>query len=50
MQVSVVNLPVKPLMPVMGLGSIVPSTLNMTVFSSDLIEPNTNPPCVGVAP
>jgi len=50
MQVSVVNFPVKPLMPVMGLGSIIPSTLSVTVFSSDLIEPDSNPPCVGTAP
>jgi Flp pilus assembly protein TadG len=50
MQVSVQGLPVNPLMPVMGLGSITASALPITVYSSDLIEPNTNPPCVGTAP
>jgi Flp pilus assembly protein TadG len=49
-QVSVQGFPVQPLMPVMGLGSITGSALPITVYSSDLIEPNTNPPCVGSAP
>jgi Flp pilus assembly protein TadG len=50
MQVSVQGFPVKPLMPVMGLGSVTASSLAITVYSSDLIEPDTNPPCVGTAP
>jgi Flp pilus assembly protein TadG len=50
MQVSVQAFPVKPLMPIMGMGSLSQSTLPVTVYSSDLIEPNTNPPCVGTAP
>ena len=50
MQVSVQGLPVDPLMPVMGLGNVVPASLPISVYSSDLIEPTTNPPCVGVAP
>ncbi len=50
MQVSVQSFPVPPLMPVMGMGSISASSLPVTVYSSDLIEPNTNPPCVGTAP
>jgi Flp pilus assembly protein TadG len=50
MQVSVQSLPVQPLMPVMGLGNVVPAALPITVYSSDLIEPTTNPPCVGTAP
>jgi len=50
MQVSVQSFPVQPLMPVMGLGSITASSLPITVYSSDLIEPNTSPPCVGSAP
>jgi hypothetical protein len=50
MQVSVQALPVQPLMPVMGLGNVVPAALPITVYSSDLIEPTTNPPCVGTAP
>ena len=50
MQVSVVGFPVTPLMPVMGLGGILPSTIPVTVFSSDIIEPDSNPPPVGSAP
>ena len=50
MQVSVQAVPIAPLMPVMGLGSTKASTIAITVYSSDIIEPNSNPACVGTAP
>lgn len=50
MQVSVQGLPVPPLVPIMGLGSSSASTIAISAYSSDLIEPSTNPPCVGTAP
>jgi hypothetical protein len=50
MQVSVQGLPVQPLMPMMGLPSATSGADSITVYSSDLIEPNTDPPCVGTAP
>jgi hypothetical protein len=50
MQVSVQGVPVQPLMPLLGLTNATATTSYITVYSSDIIEPNTNPPCVGVAP
>lgn len=50
LQVSVQAFPVQPLMPILGLQGAAASALSITVYSSDIIEPNNNPPCVGTAP
>jgi hypothetical protein len=52
MQVSVQGLSVTPLMPrIFSLGTAIDKTpQSVSVYSADIIEPNTNPPPVGTAP
>ena len=52
MQVSVQGLSLTPLMPrIFGFGMAIDNTpQSITVYSADIIEPNTNPPPVGTAP
>jgi Flp pilus assembly protein TadG len=52
MQVSVQGLTVTPLMPrIFGFKQAVDNAaLLVSVYSADIIEPHTNPPCVGTAP